>query len=124
MLKEALIWDSSRKSAGPILLDELNDNDKQEVQLCLVEYGCVFWLDVLVVDVVMYSLTRLQRQSENLLVVGDQLRKGPPSAKVPQRTLETHDLGTSRNIMEKERGSFGLRDAPEGRAAMFIWRFG
>jgi cell division septal protein FtsQ len=84
----------------------------------------VGWLVVvLVIGVVLYFLVWLQRQIENLLVVGDLLRKGPPSVKAPQKSLDTHGIGTSRNTMENQRGSFDLRDAPEGRTAMFIRRF-
>jgi hypothetical protein len=72
--------------------------------------------------VVMCPLIRLQRQSENLLV-GDQIEKGPPFVKVSWRSSVTHGTGMFSNTMEKERGSFGLRDAPEGRRAMFIQRF-
>lgn len=58
---------------------------------------------------------------ENLLVVDDQLKKGPPFVRVPLKSLETHGIGNSQNTMEKERGSFGLRHAPEGRAGVSIW---
>lgn len=79
---------------------------------------------MLVVGVVMYPLTRLQRQSESLLVVGDRIRKGPPFVKALRKSLETHVIGMSWNTMEQKGGSFGLVNASEGRTAMFNWRFG
>ncbi len=63
----------------------------------------VWSYELLVVDVDMCPSLGCS-DKENLLVVGDQMGKGPPSVKTPLRSLETHGIGKSQNSMEKERG--------------------
>jgi hypothetical protein len=87
----------------------------------VVFFGAFEWLSVVVSDHVLFVVGVMYSSSgcsdsEDLLVVGDLMGKRPPSVKVASGSLEIHDIRTSQNTMERERGFRSSRCAGRARS--------